>query len=315
MELLKISDPNQRERLVNEYLKNRGQIKQNFLERRITSQGKQQEFQEMFKPVIEAQQEASEAIKQSIDENVRPLKEAAQRHLESNDPVKMIEEAKEKGIDIGLLATEYLSKPRDDQYSLKHSPDRHRGFTLKMNETPVDIEGNDLSIAGKDYTGTPGLWSLLTESKPSRYTQNDYEAYKRILLDTDSIYRRGDPRFPRSNRGTKWESVVKGIWEELKPPQRSRTRTRTTSGSQPLRAPRKSLGPQRQEASSQLPGLDESFSGEGLHSDHSNDLESMIRRFDLLATSRRAGNTGVDKELKQLQKVLKKDHGLDLRYN
>ena len=60
-------------------------------------------------------------------------------------------------------------------------------------------------------------FTLITDKSPTTYTKEDYESYKEQLRETNVMYRGYDPEsnYPRANRSTKWNKVLRSIWEEF----------------------------------------------------------------------------------------------------
>ena len=52
---------------------------------------------------------------------------------------------------------------------------------------------------------------------PKTYTKGDYERYKELLHDANVMYCDYDPEssYPQANRSTKWNKVLRPIWEEF----------------------------------------------------------------------------------------------------
>ena len=62
MLFLKITDPKKRDFIVNEFLKTRQNIPQNFLSERVGDLNAQYKFSKLFKPVTEMQQDLKEDL-------------------------------------------------------------------------------------------------------------------------------------------------------------------------------------------------------------------------------------------------------------
>ena len=70
----------------------------------------------------------------------------------------------------------------------------------------IKINGDDITIDGEVYDGTPGLWSLITDKAPKQYDNEDLEWYKELLDETSAMrqhYNSHDP-YPRASGGKKW---------------------------------------------------------------------------------------------------------------
>jgi len=84
----------------------------------------------------------------------------------------------------------------------------------------ITFENDDIILNGKKYEGTIGLWILLTHSdvtRPECYTDDDFEIYKQMLIETDSIYQNNDKSTGRakSSGGAKYTSMISKIWKEI----------------------------------------------------------------------------------------------------
>lgn len=84
----------------------------------------------------------------------------------------------------------------------------------------ISFDKNDIILNGNRYNGTPGLWRLLTHqimTSPNYYTPDDFNIYKNILIETNSIYQNNDPSTKRakSSGGDKYNNMIKNIWREM----------------------------------------------------------------------------------------------------
>ena len=62
MAFLKITDPNKRDFIVNEFLKTRQNIQQNLLSERVGDSSTQHELSKLFKPVTDMQKDLKEGL-------------------------------------------------------------------------------------------------------------------------------------------------------------------------------------------------------------------------------------------------------------
>ena len=64
----------------------------------------------------------------------------------------------------------------------------------------------------EEYKGTTGLWELIISKKPDevKYTPEDKENYKRLMIKTNALYVGNDPesKKPRSNKSYKWTNIL-----------------------------------------------------------------------------------------------------------
>ena len=71
MSFLKIRDPKKRDLIVNEFLKTKKNIQENFLSERLGDISEQRELSKLFKPITESQKETKESLVQEL----KPIKE------------------------------------------------------------------------------------------------------------------------------------------------------------------------------------------------------------------------------------------------
>ena len=119
-------------------------------------------------------------------------------------------------MELGDVATKYLHQYASD----KRTVDTTFGIKSKngqfyIGDTPISIQGDDVTVGNKTYRGTPGLWELLTMKQPDAaiYDDNDKTDYAEILYATNAIAQPKNPNRPRGSVGPKWK-IVKPIWEK-----------------------------------------------------------------------------------------------------
>ena len=81
----------------------------------------------------------------------------------------------------------------------------------------IDIVGANIVIDHKLYIGTPGLRNLITDKTPKEYDENDYERYKELLHETNTLYHHCNRRsnYPRANKSLKCNEILRPIWDEF----------------------------------------------------------------------------------------------------
>src|SRR6218665_2714188 len=187
MSFLKITDPSKRDFIVEEYLKSKKNIKQNFLSERLGDIGLRRELTKMYKPIVDSQStiskeqkallstikensaETSNALKAlpaSISASLKAIKLPQYPSIEpyEEDPVSDI-----KTLELGDIATKYLQQYASDIRTV----DTTFGINSKngvfyIGNSPISIQSNDVTVGDKTYAGTPGLWELLTMAKPNK---------------------------------------------------------------------------------------------------------------------------------------------------
>ena len=68
MSFLKITDPKKRDFIVNEFLKTRQNVKQNFLSERVGDSSTQHELSKLFKPVTDIQKDLKEGLVSELNQ-------------------------------------------------------------------------------------------------------------------------------------------------------------------------------------------------------------------------------------------------------
>ena len=69
---------------------------------------------------------------------------------------------------------------------------------------------------GKEYEGTPGLWELIVSKEPKNFTEEDYENYANLMVETNSLHQKNNPNKPRSADSYKWKNILSHIWHNRK---------------------------------------------------------------------------------------------------
>lgn len=227
MSFLKITDPSKRDLLVNEYLRLKRSIQQNAIEEKLGDIGMQRELTKLYKPITESQAGLSSqltAIKEATSGTTAALQALPTALKAISFPaypsIEAYQEPEETShtIELGDLATKYLQ-----QYAAnKKYVDTTFGIYSKdgqfyVGTMPITIQGDDVTVGNETYSGTPGLWELLTMQYPNKtiYTQLDIENYAKILDVTNAIRNPSNPNKPKSSRSEKYREIIKPIWENL----------------------------------------------------------------------------------------------------
>ena len=111
----------------------------------------------------------------------------------------------------------------DKQYGIRRVDD-----TLMIGDVPITVHAKgDLSIGGKRFKGTRGLWELLTRKNVNSevITKSDLTAYKRILVLTNAHlagYEPGDDIL--LSRGVKYAKIISKLFPRARRPRRSALR-------------------------------------------------------------------------------------------
>lgn len=120
-------------------------------------------------------------------------------------------------INIGLIGTLNLPMANDKQFGIYYD----EKAKAKIGALTIKFNFDDIIVGNIRYKGTSGLWKLLTRNEyisDQLYTKEDWENYKEILINTNSLFQKNDPETgkPKSSVGSKWKQMIKPIWDEIK---------------------------------------------------------------------------------------------------
>ena len=117
----------------------------------------------------------------------------------------------------------------------------------------------------------------------TKYNEEDFENYVRLIYKTNTLYQDNNPNNPRpkSSKGQKWKNILKPIWTAMKQEKRERPKQKGKHQEDPI------------------------IEGEGLVVLPS-DPNALLERLDLLLASKEAGHTGVRNELVSICDELKR---------
>ena len=269
MTFKKIDDFKRRDELVQEHLRLKDELKDRFISKRLGEEFLVKEREKMFKPITDKQEEENKILKEQ--------KQLFENMLNNTNKPKAI-----TGPDLETedIATKYIgNKDSDEVYGI-----RKEGTKLYMGEKEVKLnDKKDFIIDDVTYEGTPGLWDLIMEKnrgkiarnyEEGKYTNNDLLNYKKILQHSRSIYRK-DGKL-KGGKSPKY-SFIKEVLS-IEEGEGISARSDSTEGSCSEGAVKTVTIPC--------------------------DPNDLLKRMDLLIASKKAGNTGVDQELKAVLKSL-----------
>ena len=294
MSFLKINDPLKRDAIVKEYLDLKKKIRSNFLSERIGEQQLQTDLSKFYKPITETQK----ATAREITEELKPIKEGIEKLPEAIRPLRKEEEEEEEEEEeleddeelVGEIAYYHLNIPdRDKDFGIYKKGDHHY-----IGKEHVIVNNNDIYLKkiGQTFTGTEGLWELLTSKYPQSFTDKDYDDYEDLMVITNALHRNNDEDNPHpkgNHKSFKWEKVVRPIWYRKK--------------GGVFRNPKKGF---------EYRGETKYPTGKGVVVIPS-DPNALLERLDLLLASQEAGHTGVRNELISICDELKRQGVLDTK--
>ena len=221
MSFLKITDPEKRDFIVNEFLKSKHNIRQNSLSEKLGDIGLQRELIKLYKPITDSQAAQSASITKELSATSTVLKA-----LPAQLPSQMIqfprypsiqaetdEVPKETLIELGPIATEYLRSMASKTLTDKTFGLHDKNGAFYIGDTEVTIFGDNILVGETEFNGTPGLWELITSKTPDSeiYTLHDIDSYKTILLNTNAIANPETGKV-RSSSGDKYRNIIKPIY-------------------------------------------------------------------------------------------------------
>ena len=195
MAFIDIKDPKKRDQIVADYLSTIKQIQQRNEDEKAVGFAREAELEKTFKPIVQATEKASEAITKEL----KPLQKEPRRK-------------RKWGETAGLNALEYYLKSdkKDKYYGIQR---RENQLVMGDREVFVD-EHSNISIDGKKFIGTPGLWTLIMQARPTEYTDEDYKNYAKIVFKTDLIDNPQNVEGGRPRTTFKWKLLEKIMIED-----------------------------------------------------------------------------------------------------
>ena len=228
MSFLKITNPKKRDAIVKEFLKTKHNIQDNYLTERLGDINVQREMTKMFKPITETQKDVKESLLgelKPIRENLKKMPAALtfpQQLQAITAPSEEGEDLDTSGLFIGPIAEQYMRQFASDQEVDKTFGIYNKDGQFYIGNSPIEISGDNITVKGKEYLGTPGLWELLIMKEPDQniYTDEDKVEYAEILEKTSAMKHGNNPASnkPKSSKGYKYKVIIKPIWENLYAP-------------------------------------------------------------------------------------------------
>ena len=207
MSFIKVTDPRKREELIKDFIQTRKRIKDNFVARKVGESEYQTGLTKLFKPVIETQKatakeitEAQKEATEKITQGLLPIKDALENPIvlpsieaiaekEPILPVELTEKEKKElgGIAVDALQQTHGRKPTQSDII----PLNVKEGMFYIGKTPLFVEENNFKVDGLgEFTGTKGLWNLLTSKDipviNKDYKKEDFINYAHIMYHTNA---------------------------------------------------------------------------------------------------------------------------------
>ena len=299
MSFIKVTDPRKREELIKDFIETRKRIKDNFIAHKVGEAEYQTGLTKLFKPVTETQKEtakeiieAQKATAEKITSELIPIKEGVKElPLKLFNQVFPSIEFNERDItNLGSIAVNNLKryfKPNEGDLS---TGIRDKDGSFYIGSEPVRIRDNNITIDNTEYSGTSGLWKLITSKNipdKSEYTPEDLVTYSYIMSKTNTARNKYNPRGQyRGGNNRKMNEIIKPFVRELENDNTDNKINFTTKVLEHF-------------------GHEVEIEGKGLKILPS-DPNALIDRFDLLFSSKKAGHTGVKNEIVSILDELKR---------
>ena len=183
MSFLNIKNPNERDKIVAEYLATIKRIQKREVDERTQGLSRERELINEYLPITKA----TEKVAQAVINELEPFKEALK-------PIQKKSQTWDEQSDVNAL--EYYAthtNGADKYYSI-----REENGEFILGDKQIELDGNNIIIDADQYHGTPGLWRLIMLNDPKDYTEDEFHIYETIAKQTNMILhpiskRRGQP--------------------------------------------------------------------------------------------------------------------------
>ena len=195
MAFIDIKDPERREEIVKDYIRNLKEIRERNENEKVRGITQQQDLAKVFQPVVQATEKSASQITNEL----KSLKEEKPNKNE-NQP-----KATNKALEYYF---ENFPKSKLDKYFGVY---KENGVYMMGNkEIVVDNDNNIWLDNGSDsYKGTFGLWKLIMNKEPEGYLEEDLDNYKRLVERTNVIEMPHVSPNDRPKGTTKWKFFKK----------------------------------------------------------------------------------------------------------
>ena len=312
MSFIKVKDPRKQEELIRDFMETRKRIKDNFVAKKVGEIEYQTGLTKLFKPVTETQKatakeitEAQKAAAEKITQELLPIKAGIEGlpGAISFPTYPALEMTDEELIKIGPTARKYI------QSNLGHSTTRAGLYSendiLKIGYKPVKIENNNIFINGEKFTGTSGLWELITSNeipKKGKYNAKELRDYITIMNITKATYDKNNKRVGGNNN--KMNNLIKPLVIALENDGEEGLIDKIEEHFQEIEDETDEEEEYEEYEEDALYPFTPT-KGTGLKILPS-DPNALIERFDLLFSSKKAGHTGVRNEIVSILDELKR---------
>lgn len=201
--------------------KTKAELKKKFKQDVLNEKSKIDFQKKMFKPITDALEKVETVVKK-VDEDIKGTTALKALEFPSAVEVPTLKSLKdnesqtESIINLGPLAKKYLPRAKGTAFEFSYDPVKQ---TYTFGKYIASFNFDDIILNGEKYSGTPGLWRLLTSSnyvEPELYTKEDLSTYTNLLYDSEAIYQNNEKSTnrPKSSKSTKWNNLISKIWTQ-----------------------------------------------------------------------------------------------------
>ena len=241
MSFLNIEDPEKRDQIVKEYFATVKRIQQNNLNEKAKDLVRVEDIERAQAPVVRSTKQSTEAITNEL----KPIKDELKLLNERLENRKPEEEEQQSGIkkrekeedppieDVVQLFYDKVPEDQLDKYfGIVKDGDRY-----KMGNRFVKVDGIDLIVDHKRYTGSKGFWNLIMAARPKEYTHGDFVKYRDLIARTNAMaYPNNVTSSSRVKTTKKWRSIFPKFNDlEVSPPLHPTRLTPSHHAETPLR--------------------------------------------------------------------------------
>ena len=230
MSFYRIDDPKKRDAMIEESIATAKRLRERSLNERQGEFRFQKDMEKQFQPVVKS----NEKMMKELAKHIKPIREEVET---LKDYVKQEDEEEELPHKRRRVGNEYDGYgPLASAFKAKvlaNDRDIDTGFGIyfledgrtKMGNKTVTISNDDIIVDHEVYDGTPGLWRLITGTRPDQLTRSDdnwtlddMKNYYLLVKQTNVLHKNFDPRnpSPRANGSWKWKHILKKIWNQDK---------------------------------------------------------------------------------------------------
>ena len=279
MSFLNIKDPNERDAIVKEYLATVKRIQQKNLNEKAQDLVRTEDIERTLEPVVRSTKQSAEAITKElvpIKDEIKLLNERLENRENNRQRQHQRDDKKEEPEKDDVVQMFYDKVPEeklDKYFGIVKEDDRY-----KMGNKYVQVDGIDLLVDHKRYTGTKGFWSLIMAARPEDYSREDFVKYRDVIVHTNAMaYPNNVTSASRVRTAKKWRTIFpkfEDIEGEVSPSIRRR-----------VSPPREEVSPQAHSRVDITPSH-----GEGIVQFLPGDIKGLETKLNYLLGEYRAGN-------------------------